>query len=198
MNKRLVRLLVVACVAACGGCRSGRVADRSQTHYSVQTMRVSAQPVQVDPAHPGGDLQLPDGAHRVRYPTVFLMPGETREASNSRSCRAPVGFVNGEVTEFQNIQVGQVVRATLNLQDNGEPDLSYFLADSALLRHDTHVTPSGKKVRVPIVTRWTMERSIALFWDKWAVLGSSSGLAGTETYSILVRVCKPVKEPSNQ
>ena len=77
---------VLACflvVATGAGCRSTTGARPSPIHYAVESVSVTVprarnelqlRKLKADPA----SLKRIRGAHSTRYPTVYLMPGETR------------------------------------------------------------------------------------------------------------------------
>ncbi len=199
MKTRIYVAFLCIALLVVGGCRSVSTrVNLSPTHYTVSAMILDL-PKEAEPLMGSVSQSEVEGFVKRRntetmlFPTIHILPGETKEVENGETHTYPVGFdADGNPTKHETVRDGLTMRSTFSLLQNQQPKLAIAVEDSQIVKWNK--SSYGDKTPVCKVTAFST--TIRPKWGQWQNVGKAMATETDKCQVILVRIDKPNKHPS--
>jgi hypothetical protein len=187
---KLNPLLVPLCLVLAG---CGTMDNRSvgSGRYSVETVVVDLPDGREPATVEAGKLMLDRRLKKQFYPTLFLDAGQTLDSGPRKTVRSPDRILNREEIVFEDIEIGNLIRARLVVPDHSLPTIWYFFEDAKLVRYDRRQVLPGKSTRIPMIERNTYDSSMVAEWNTWTMVAADFGSRMDNPRAILIRLRRP-------
>jgi hypothetical protein len=199
MTRKTYIAFLCTAILVVGGCHSASTrVNLSPTHYTVSVMILDV-PQEAEP--PMGSVNQSEVEAMVKrrstettlFPTIHILPGETKEVENGETHSYPIGFdANGKPTQHKTVRDGLTMRSTLSLLPDHQAKLAIAVEDSRIVKWNK--SPDGNKTPVCQVT--SFGTTIRPKWGQWENVGKAMATGTDKGKVILVRIDKPNKQPS--
>ncbi len=107
------------------------------------------------------------------FPVIILDPGQTRRIDMQRPVTYPISFnEDGSVMEEETLGVGQLIEASIDLEEDGTLVIS-FLMERRILEYwlSYRLGTINRKARKPVFSSRTLRGAAGVTLDQWLISG---------------------------
>lgn len=187
-------------VPVLAGCQTPTVTvRRDPVQYTVSVVKLTTSEQGRSLLEENPDARLPAVLKRrdtelKEYPPVYLLPGETQEVDRQKRVDFQTPLTpDGKSQGMQHDTVGELVRASLDIEPKAGPQVHVEVDDARLTGWQTLTLQEGQQ-RVPVIGRDGVATTLQPVSGKWVMAGAAS--AGEGKFSVfLVRLDPPGRAP---
>lgn len=123
-------------------------------------------------------------------PTVYLLPGETKEVDQRQEYPFLVALSDDATpSRYQNYTAGEYLRVTLTLMPSGAPALGIHLDAPKVVGWEDRLGPGGTTYKYPQRQTILVHSTLSPPWSTWRIVDQDADAA------VVVRIDRPLLSP---